>query len=199
MKHLQNIEHLNNISFIVNTSDLRIRVLGTEFNVKSYPDENTIETTLIKGKVEVEPIRNEESVAPVILAPKQKLIYTKTDGSIYLDPTISKPASTGKEDSQEMKTKNIQIINTIYPQEESSWKDGRLIIKSEPLGSLARELERYYNVQISFKDDSIKNFKYSGILDEVTIEEVLRALESTSPIRFEITKNKVILALSEIE
>ena len=48
-------------------------------------------------------------------------------------------------------------------------------------------------------DDSIKNFKYSGTLDEVTIEEVLRAMESTSPIRFEINKNKVILTLSEIE
>jgi ferric-dicitrate binding protein FerR (iron transport regulator) len=193
------IEHLNNSSFIVNTSDLRISVIGTEFNVKSYPDENIIETTLVKGKVEIEPIRNEESVPPVILAPKQKMIYTKTDGNTYLGPIISKPASSDKEDIQEIETRKIRIINTVDPQDESSWKDGILIIKSESLGSLARELERYYNVQISFMDDSIKNFKYSGKLDEVTIEEVLRAMESTSPIRFEINNNKVILTLSEIE
>ena len=193
------IEHQNNTSFTVNTSDLKIRVLGTEFNVKSYPDENIIETTLMKGKVEVEPIRNEKSVAPITLAPKQKLIYTKTDGGTYLDATTDKSVSTGKEDKQKLETKIIQIISTSNPQDESSWKDGRLIVKSEPLGRLARELERYYNVQISFKDDSIKNFRFSGTLDEVTIEEVLRALESTSPIRFEINKNKVILALAPIE
>ena len=193
------VKYQNNTSFIVNTSDLRIKVLGTKFNIKSYPDEKIIETTLIKGKVEVKLITTDKSIAPLIMAPNQKLIYTKKDGSTSLDPikNLKEPAS--KEDIQEIKTRNIQIVNIIDPQEESSWKDGRLIIKSETLGSLARKLERYYNVHISFQNDSIKNFKYSGTLDEVTIEEVLRALESTSPIRFEINKNQVILAISKIK
>jgi ferric-dicitrate binding protein FerR (iron transport regulator) len=193
------IKYQNNTSFIVNTSDLRIRVLGTKFNIKSYPEEKMIETTLIKGKVEVLPITYDKSIAPVIMAPNQKLIYTKKDGSTNLDPIKNLPEPTGKEDLQEIKIRNIQIVNVIDPQEESSWKDGRLIMKSEPLGTLARKLERYYNVHISFQNDSIKNFKYSGTLNEVTIEEVLRALEKTSPIRFEINKNHVILTISKKE
>ena len=39
--------------FYVNTSDIHIKVLGTSFNVKSYPEENTIETTLITGRIEI--------------------------------------------------------------------------------------------------------------------------------------------------
>jgi ferric-dicitrate binding protein FerR (iron transport regulator) len=188
------IEHLNNSSFIVNTSDLRIRVLGTKFNVKSYPDENIIETTLVKGKVEVKSIHEDKSSTPVILSPNQKLVYTKNEGSIDLDKTEDKTESTGKE--QVERTRNIQIVKNIDPQDNSSWKDGKLIIKSEALESLARKLERYYNVNISFQNDSIKKFKYSGTLEEITIEEVLRALESTSPIRYEINKKQVILSLS---
>jgi len=193
------IKYRNNTSFIVNTSDLKIRVLGTKFNVKSYPEENMIETTLINGKVEVIPITNDKSTAPLILTPNQKLIYTKKDGSTKLDPAKNLKEPAGREDLQEIKTRNIQIVNVTHPQEESSWKDGRLVIKSEPLGTLAQKLERYYNVHISFQNDSIKKFKYSGTLNEVTIEEVLRALEKTSPIRFEINKNHVTLRISKNE
>jgi ferric-dicitrate binding protein FerR (iron transport regulator) len=193
------ITHRNNTSFTVNASDLRIRVLGTEFNIKSYPDEKIIETTLVKGKIEVKSIHDDKSTKSIILAPNQKLIYTKKDGSTALDPIKYKTESASKKDVQGVKTRNFQIVKNINPQEDSSWKDGRLIITSESLESLARKLERYYNVNISFQDESVKKFKYSGTLDQVTIEEVLRALESTSPIRFEIYKSQVILALSKIE
>jgi ferric-dicitrate binding protein FerR (iron transport regulator) len=39
--------------FIVHTYRQDIRVLGTEFNVQAYPEENEIVTTLITGKVQV--------------------------------------------------------------------------------------------------------------------------------------------------
>ena len=189
------IEHQNNTSFIVNASDLRIKVLGTKFNVKSYPEEKTIQTTLVDGKVEVQSIHEDKSTAPVLLAPNQRLIYVKTDQSITLVPYEDNlKEQEGKKDIEKIKTGNIQIHKNIDPKEDISWKDGKLVIKSEPLESLARKLERYYNVSISFQNDSIKRFKYTGVLDEVTIEEVLRAIQSTSPIHFEIKKDQVILS-----
>jgi len=125
------------------------------------------------------------------------LVYVKNDRGINQDQKINKSGSPVKEDIQKVKPRNIQIVKNPHAQEASSWKDGKLVIKSESLESLARKLERYFNVRISFKNDSIRNFKYSGILEEVTIEEVLRALERTSPVRFEINKNQIILSLSD--
>ncbi|MDP4273999.1 MAG: FecR family protein, partial [Bacteroidota bacterium] len=41
------------IPFIVKTSDINVRAVGTAFNVKAYPEEKKIETTLVNGIVEI--------------------------------------------------------------------------------------------------------------------------------------------------
>lgn len=189
------IKQLNKTRFIVNTSDLRIKVHGTAFNIKSYPEEQIIETTLVKGQIEIESIKDQGDGGRVILAPHQKLIYTKP-AATTLDQIQSEPlADDSLDEIQKTLPKNMQLIQNVDTEEYSSWKDGKLIIKSEFMEDLAVKLERYYNVDISFQNDSIKKIKYSGILNEVTIEEVMRAIASTSPIHYEISNNKVILTL----
>ena len=62
--------------FIVHTSGIDIKVLGTAFNVKSYPEDKTVETTLYRGSVKV--FRHEESETGAIhLKPNEKLILSK--------------------------------------------------------------------------------------------------------------------------
>lgn len=192
-----NVRNLDQKQFVVNTSDLRIRVLGTSFNIKSYPEENVIETTLVKGKIEVESLNDQEAVRTVLLTPNQKLVYRKNSDQINPTREQNDPLPDEKIHLQKIGIKNMRIVQSVNAEDDSSWKDGRLIIKSEFLEDLAIKLERYYNVEIAFQNDSIKKFKYSGTLEEVTIEEVLNAITSASPIplQYEITKNKVTLAL----
>jgi ferric-dicitrate binding protein FerR (iron transport regulator) len=62
--------------FIVHTSGIDIKVLGTAFNVKSYPEDKTVETTLYRGSVRV--FRHEDSEKKAIqLKPNEKLILAK--------------------------------------------------------------------------------------------------------------------------
>src|SRR5690554_3852096 len=49
------VKHNKKQPFVVQTTDIRIRVLGTEFNISAYPSDNTIETVLARGKVRLEP------------------------------------------------------------------------------------------------------------------------------------------------
>jgi ferric-dicitrate binding protein FerR (iron transport regulator) len=189
------IKKLNKRQFIVNTSDLRIRVHGTTFNIKSYPEEHIIETTLVKGQIEVESFKEQGDEGSVLMAPHEKLIYTKPSEN-SLDQIQNEPlADDNLDDMQKKIPNNMQLIQNVDTEEYSSWKDGKLIVKSELLKDLAVKLERYYNVDISFQNDSVKKFKFSGTLNEVTIEEVMRAITSTSPIHYEISKNKVMLTL----
>jgi transmembrane sensor len=191
------VQKLDKKQFIVNAGDLRIRVLGTSFNVKSYPEEDVIETTLVKGKIEVESLKSRGEGRTVLLAPNQKLVYRKNTDRTNLAQAGNVSPPDEKTDVQSRGNKNMRIVRNIDTEEDSSWKDGKLIIKSELLEDLAIKLERYYNVEIVFQDDSIKNLKYSGTLEEVTIAEVLNAIASASPIpiQYEIAKNKVTLAL----
>ncbi|MEP7319184.1 MAG: FecR domain-containing protein, partial [Panacibacter sp.] len=77
--------------FIVHVSGYDIRVLGTAFNVKSYPDDKTIETTLLRGLVQVTK-HGIEKQQPVFLHPNEKLIVDKlaADDALKL-PDNNKP------------------------------------------------------------------------------------------------------------
>src|ERR1700722_5620570 len=57
--------------FIIHTKKIDIKVLGTIFNVKSYPDEKT-ETSLVRGSIEV--TFKDKSSEKIILKPNEKLI-----------------------------------------------------------------------------------------------------------------------------
>ena len=196
------IRHQEGKPFTVNSGDLHIEVLGTTFNVKAYPEENTIETTLVKGKVTVK-LNSEESGQVIVLKPNEKLIYSKNkelSGSMVLVDTEKKVSEKERPEtipSVATSVPSYNIVRRPNPQEDAAWKDGKLIIKSESLESLAIKLERHFNIEISFESDTIKGFKYSGTLDEVSIEEVLNALESTSPLIYSIDKNQVILSLKK--
>ena len=63
--------------FIVNTEKLDVKVLGTRFNVRAYPDEKCVQTTLVEGCVQVDNSRGEVAV----LHPSEQLVYDVRDGN----------------------------------------------------------------------------------------------------------------------
>ncbi len=181
--------------FIVRVPDLDIRALGTQFNVKSYPDEDIIETFLLEGKVVVDRRKNKSTFKPITLKPRQKLTFVK-DQAGSLQEQIDKPQDKPVEPVEKVQPiprKQVQISHVIHPDADISWKDEKLVIYSETLLSLSRKLERYYNIEIEFQDEDTKNYVFSGTLDEVTIDEVMRAISVAAPISFSIEKNKVTL------
>jgi transmembrane sensor len=182
--------------FTVNTRDLDIRVYGTQFNVKSYPDEDVTETTLVSGMVEVAITDPGIRAQPVRLEPSQRIIYSRDTRKISVkeeEEDITEEIIAVDEPVLHVQPR-LSISNVLEIEEFTSWKDGRLTFRSESLENLTPKLERFYNVNINFLDDSIKDLRYTGTLEEVTIEEVMRAIASASDIKFKIDKNKISLS-----
>jgi len=122
--------------FIVITKEVRIRVLGTRFNVTSYPEDNVSQTVLLKGKVRV----SENAVFPksMELQPGERFTYDKSMKSLARD----------------------NVDAEMY----SSWVDGFLIFNNEPTPEIFKKLERYYNRQI-IADPALGEITFSGKLD----------------------------------
>jgi transmembrane sensor len=184
-------------SFIVYTSHLDIRVVGTAFNVKSYPDEDNIETTLVEGNIRIE---SKKSTKPVYLKPREKLTYHKPDARTevsYLKKENEEGQSVHNDMAETTPTltprREINIKKNVNTEEYTSWKDGTLIFNKEPLESLTRKLERKYDITFSFEDEKLKNYSYSGTLRDFPLEQVLRALELTSPVKYSINEKNVKL------
>lgn len=178
--------------FEVITSDVTVRVFGTSFNVKSYAEEGTIETTLLEGKISL--IRNADEPGrkqkELYLEPQQKATFIKKEGRIALSDVLEENEEPAE---QILKSGNILIFKQVDVEEVSSWKTGQLVINSESLIDLSTELARKYDVEFVFEDEGLKKFKFTGILEDESIEQVLYAMQLTAPIHYRIEGKEVYL------
>lgn len=182
--------------FIVHTSKASIKALGTEFNVKAYPGENTIETILVEGSVAIDKTepKNDKHIkhtAPIILKPGQKLQIINGSSQVNEVKTSSstESASTSTAKLTE-KEPDIKIIASDV-RIETSWKDKRWIINGTNLEDLAVLLSRKFNVNIHLKDAELRKYRFSGWIQNETLEEVLTIMKFTIPIRCTIDKGDV--------
>jgi ferric-dicitrate binding protein FerR (iron transport regulator) len=180
--------------FIVHTPYLNIKVLGTEFNVKAYPEEKTIQTTLVKGAITIENAENKSILKqPVSLAPNQFASFNKTvTDRLVASPQVKKKQNIENTVRSEIKEEPLVIVPKINPVIYTSWKEDRWIIEGEELASLAVKLERRYNVKISIKSESLKKYRFSGTLQDETLEQVLNIIKITAPIKYSIDKKNVV-------
>ena len=183
------------IPFRVKTSDVCITALGTAFNVKAYNDENTIETTLEKGEVQIEVLntsKQKPASATVFLKPNQKAVYVRSSKNLSLNRQQQKAQVSRNIPDNKIKNVHLKVDSLVDTKLTTSWKDSRWIFKSEKLLKLAPILERRYDITIAFRDSLLRSYKFTGTLKEESLEQVLNAICLASPIRYEINHNHVI-------
>lgn len=179
---------MDEIPFFVNTDVLKIKVYGTAFNVKAYSDDNCIETTLDRGAISI--IRHDTPNQEITVEPKQKItIMRNTHKNPVTSDTVAKVATTS---TKPLENLNVQVLKNT--EVITAWKDSRLVFDQEPLWSLAKKLERRYDVQIRFNNEKIKSLRFTAAIKEMPIDQVLEAISLSSPISYNIKGNVVTLS-----
>jgi transmembrane sensor len=174
--------------FIVHSGNMQLKVLGTAFNVKAYPGEKNMETSLLRGLVEV--TLNNRPDEKIFLHPNEKIIvansaFQKTTNSVA-------PAEADKILNQPLVS--VEKINYLPKDSliaETSWLYDKLVFRSQSFEDLAKQMERKYDVSIHFSDDKLKSLVFTGIFSTETIEQALDALEYTTQFHYTI-KNNII-------
>ncbi|MBI5370647.1 MAG: DUF4974 domain-containing protein [Sphingobacteriales bacterium] len=181
--------------FIVHTSGISIRVLGTAFNVKSYPQDPTIEATLVRGLIEVEK-NNQPGRSRIMLKPNEKLVYNKTQDKVLgaedaeqagVPATV--PTALAKPESISISTLPKNIADSIRV--ETSWVYGKLVFEGDGFRELAQKMERWYNVKIGFRDHKVAGYRFTGVFENENIGEALHALQLTASFRYTINGTEV--------
>ena len=187
--------------FIVRASNLSIKACGTSFNVKAYPDEKEVITTLVEGKVEIEGLGSNSKIFKYHLKPKQKVTYY-TDRKLFNLITEQEEKTEGAENSSHKRKDNIIPLKQIAPlvadidvktELYTSWKDDRWIIESEKLGDLSKMIERRFNVDITFGAEELKNYRFSGTIQNETLEQILGIMRLTIPLSYKIDNGLVVI------
>lgn len=181
--------------FIVHTSGIDIRVLGTAFNVKSYPEDTTVETTLYRGLVHVS--RQEDVTKKQIeLKPNEKLILLKQAAIEEEKLSETKKPLIIQAPTSFIIT-HIDSAKKESERFETAWLYSRLEFRGNSFEELALKLERWYNVTIVFADEKVKKLNVTGILESETVEQAFVALKEAFPINYKITNHEIRVSTSE--
>lgn len=190
----------NKIPFIVKTSEIDIKVLGTSFNVMAYPDEETIETTVVEGSVYI--IRKgvkSSSDQNIILKPNQKVTLLKKGSRVILSEIeTAKPimikSTKAIQPISPTKKEQILISRKVDIELHTAWKDDRLIFQSETFENICYKLERWYDVKIHVRNEELKKYRYTGkFVHNETINQVLEILKLTTPINYTFKQNDLFI------
>ena len=150
--------------FIIKSGEIETRVLGTSFNVRSYPGENSIAVSVLTGKVKVYDAKGES----VTLTPDYEAVYDKK--------------------SKVMRIKSFDKLDVL------GWRDGILTFREEDIEKVFLKMERWFGVEFLIDSEVILEGKYKGTFNNPSLKEVLDGVALASGFKYEIEdENKIII------
>jgi len=176
--------------FIVTTSTIRIKVLGTEFNVRSYNNDKTSEAALVRGRIELTVLKNPEK--KIILKASEKLTIINYENA----PDKVSAQVNSRQVAEEMPLIALSRIHQAKQDtlpSEALWLDNILAFDAEDFESIAAKLERRYDVNIIFKNDAVKRLRFTGRFQDESISKALKALQTTAYFHYKIENNQIII------
>ncbi len=173
---------------VVYAGTVEIRVKGTTFNVRAYPDDETIETSLLTGSIELVSSRDPER--KILLRPREKIVVNKKE-NIPDSPAAMKEKIVPSE-TISLARMEPNPVDSSYA--ETAWLENRLVFRSETFRALARRMERRYDVHIDFIDREVSDLIFTGSFSSETLSEALDALQASVPFKYEIANQIVSIS-----
>jgi transmembrane sensor len=183
------VKHDGQHPFVIHVGRLDVRVLGTTLNVRAYPGDSAMETTLINGKVEVGV--SGDAGSAILLHPNEKLTIAMNrtaspaknpDSGMAVRPATAPP---------KFLRRPIEPDRTDGTITETSWVSNKLVFRQETLSTMATRLERWYDVTIVFDNQRFRNDTLSGTFPQEPLADVMHALQITAGFHYRIDKDTV--------
>jgi ferric-dicitrate binding protein FerR (iron transport regulator) len=173
------VTHNEQLPFIVHTDAADIKVLGTKFNVRNYPNEHRMEAALLTGSIEL--TLHEDRQHRILLKPSDKIIVKQS-----ADKNIITTTGVGKVELTSIKLQDSVII-------ETSWLNDKMAFFDKPFSEIALDLERQFDVNIEFKNEAVSEYKYTGVYDEDNTEDILKILQMIKPFKYTINNKQITI------
>jgi ferric-dicitrate binding protein FerR (iron transport regulator) len=142
--------------------DIEVKVLGTRFDVSSYPEDNSIDVVLESGSIQLQKSKDHSLIQMV------------------------KPGEMAEFniDKRELSISKVDCNNF------TSWKDGILIFKDQPMKNVLEKLERWYNIDIEVKSDKVNQLIFNATIINESVEELFDLMKYTCAINYSIIPSR---------
>jgi ferric-dicitrate binding protein FerR (iron transport regulator) len=166
------VQHNAAVPFIVHTASMDVKALGTAFNVKSYNNEHKTEAVLIRGLVEV--TLKKDNNRKLLLHPDEKVLWT--DNKAGSEATNTSSTATTIPEQAVIKPVKKSDNGEV---KEVAWVQNNLAFDDEAFEEIAYQLNRWYNVNIQFESNDIKQYHFTATFKKEKIDQVLNILRTS--------------------
>jgi ferric-dicitrate binding protein FerR (iron transport regulator) len=149
--------------FRVSVHDMQVQVVGTHFNIMSYPEEGAMLTTLLEGEV---------------------IVTSPSRGQAKLLPNEQAQLSPGG---------NMTVIRDVDVDQTVAWKNGHFVFDDTGIETIMRQVSRWYNVDIIYEGDLKDLSFVADVSRQSNVTEILRSMELTGAVSFEIRENTIVV------
>lgn len=154
--------------FVVESDRVDVRVLGTLFNMRLYPEDSNVTTVLVEGAVDL--CTPELEYTPQnarSLKPGDKADWNKHDQTV--------------------------AIEKVDVNSHTAWTRGKTVAKNMKFNDFTKKLERRYNVKITNHDKALDEEYITATFDTETVEQVFVVINELHPIKYDIDKQKITI------
>lgn len=151
--------------FEVQTSDMTVHVMGTNFLISAYKDMNEATTTLLAGKVRVSVKSNSFNSSVKTLSPGQQVRINK-----------------------QTKLISLQKVNL---DDALAWKNGYFVFNGDDIQQVMKTIARWYDVDVIYKGD-LSGETFIGTVSKFDrIDKLLQTIELTGGVHFKIEGREI--------
>ncbi len=166
------VKHDKQHPFVISCKNLRIKVLGTEFDVDAYTENDEVKVVLASGSVELS----------------------------FVDGKLDKHTLNPGERATVSLTTNKVKVDKIDVKKSTMWKDGYMVFENDAMQHVITQLQHWYNIDIEVLDKEVFELVFNATIKDESLEELLSLIEYSCPVKTNIIysknqgiKNKVIL------
>jgi len=154
--------------FIIQTENVKTKVLGTSFNLRNYPADASIDLAVATGRVS---FKAETGTEEAIVTPGKGASFSKSDKHLS----------------------NFSISNNNV----WAWRTGKLKFDNEPLKKVLADLERFYGIEVKVPNNNLATCRFSGNFQNPMLEEVLQVLQITLDLNYKKTAEHTYLIMGD--
>ncbi|WP_167618187.1 FecR family protein [Maribellus sediminis] len=114
------------------------------------------------------------------------------EGAVNFSTTESNTGITMKPSERLIYKSDSINLTTTDPSKYSAWTEGKLVFRGDSMAEVARRLERWYNIEVVLVDKELEEYIIRGTFEDDSLEDVLKYLAMTSPIRYQISERKIL-------
>ena len=157
-----NVPHNPEREFIIDIGRIRVRDLGTEFNISSYPDDDGSKVTLLQGDIDI----------------------TDSAGKVIRNLETGETFHFNRD-------ANTYSVQRIDPELITGWMEGKFVFIDRTLAEICEELEKWYGITIIIEKPGMRDVRYTSVMKRTTtVKSVLEMLKVTTKIKYTIEEKK---------